>query len=184
MSKLNRIVFAGVLAGLTFGAGAQTLKPGLWEISNRMSSSSGEMESAMAQAQKEIAAMPADQRKMMEAMMAKQGVDMGKQPGTTVLKVCLSKDMVERNEVGAQQGDCKQTAAARVGNTQKFSFVCTQPPSSGEGQLTFVSPQAYTMKMAIKSARSGKPETIHMDASGKFLAADCGAIKPLGAPKN
>ena len=55
----------------------RTLKPGLWEISNKMQSGSGEMEKAMAAAQKQMAAMPPEQRKMMQDMMAKQGVSLG-----------------------------------------------------------------------------------------------------------
>ncbi|WP_371816987.1 hypothetical protein [Rhodoferax sp. AJA081-3] len=40
----------------------------------------------------------------------------------------------------------------------KFSFVCTKPPSSGEGQVTFTSPDAYSMKMTTTSMVRGKPE--------------------------
>ncbi|MEL0583184.1 DUF3617 family protein, partial [Neisseria gonorrhoeae] len=62
-------------------------------------------------------------------------------------------------------------------------FACTQPPSSGEGTVTFVSPEAYTMKMTMKSMMQGKPETMTMDGGGKWLSADCGNIKPLAVPK-
>ncbi|WP_304727774.1 DUF3617 domain-containing protein [Rhodoferax sp.] len=88
-----------------------------------------------------------------------------------------------RNEVATQQGDCKQTTSPRTGNTMKFSFVCTQPPSSGEGQVVFVSPEAYTMKMTLNTTASGKPEKMNMDATGKFVSAECGNIKPITIPK-
>jgi hypothetical protein len=65
----------------------------------------------------------------------------------------------------------------------KISFTCTNPVSSGEGQITFAGPEAYTMKMAMNTVAQGKPEKYNMDASGKWLSADCGAIKPKGAPK-
>jgi hypothetical protein len=91
--------------------------------------------------------------------------------------------MVERNEVATQQGDCKHTHSARSGNSMKFSFVCAKPPSSGEGEVTFVSPQAYTVKMTVSSTVQGKAEKMNMDASGKFLSAECGAIKPIMPPK-
>lgn len=163
---------------------AQNLKPGLWEINNKMQSGSGQLEQGMAEMQKQMAAMPPEQRKMMQDMMAKQGVSMGAgAPGSMVAKICMTKEMVERNELQAQQGDCKTTTSPRTGNTMKMSFVCTQPPSSGEGQVTFVSPDAYTMKMAMKTTVQGKPETMTMDGGGKWLSADCGAIKPLAPPK-
>ena len=186
MIKLHRFVIAAALTSGALGASAQALKPGLWEINNKISTSSGEMEKSMAEAQKQLAGMPPDQRKMMESMMAKQGAAMpmgapGGGLGTSV-KICMTQEMVERNEVAAQQGDCKHTNTPRTGNTMKFSFVCTKPPSSGEGQMTFVSPQAYTMKMTLNNTVMGKPEAMKMDASGKFLSADCGSIKPPMPP--
>jgi hypothetical protein len=163
---------------------AQNLKPGLWEINNKMQSSSGQMEKAMAESQKQMAAMPPEQRKMMQDMMAKQGLSMGPGAGGNIaVKICMTKEMAERNELPAQQGDCKTTNSPRSGNTMKMSFACTQPPSSGEGTVTFVSPEAYTMKMTMKSMMQGKPETMTMDGGGKWLSADCGNIKPLALPK-
>jgi len=157
-------------------AAAQNLKPGLWETTHNMKSSGGEMEKAQAQ----MANMPPEQRKMMEKMMAEHGMKMGAGgPGAMNVKTCMTKEMVERSELPAQHGDCKTTSQQRSGNTIKMAFTCTNPPSSGEGQYTIVSPEAYTMKMVVKSTAQGKPETMNMDASGKWLAADCGSVKPM-----
>ncbi len=182
MNKLHHVLVSAALVCAVSGVAAQTMKPGLWEITNKMSSDSAAMNKEMAAMQKEMANMPADQRKMMESMMAKQGVGMGA-GGAMTAKVCLTQEMVERNEVGAQQGDCQHTRSARSGNTMKFSFVCAKPPSSGEGEVTFVSPQAYTMKMMVSNGAKGKTEKMNMDASGKFLSADCGTVKPIMPPK-
>jgi hypothetical protein len=160
----------------SMAASAQTLKPGLWETTHQMSSSSGEMEKAQA----EMANMPPEHRKMMEKMMAEHGMKKGPGgPGGMSVRTCMTKEMVERNDVPAQQGDCKTTSQQRSGNTIKMAFTCTNPPSSGEGQYTIVSPEAYTMKMVVKSAPQGKPETMNMALSGKWLAADCGSVKPV-----
>lgn len=182
MKKLQHILFTVVLVSGALGAAAQTLKPGLWEITNKMSSSSGQVEKAMTEAQKQLASMPPEQRRMMEEMMAKQGVGLGQGAGVTAVKVCMTREMVAHDEVITQQGDCKRSNSSRSGNTLKFSFACTKPPSSGEGQVTFVSPQAYTMKMTLNSAASGKPEIMNLDATGKFLSAECGSIKPFSTP--
>jgi Protein of unknown function (DUF3617) len=184
MNTRSRVLSAVALIASTGFATAQTLKPGLWEVNNKMTSASGAMEKGMADMQKQLANMPPEQRKMMEDMMAKQGVSVGAGSGGGMsAKVCLTKDMVDRNEVAAPQGDCQQTSSSRTGNTMKFAFVCTKPPSSGEGQMTFVSPEAYTMKMTVNSTAKGKPETMNMDASGKFLSSECGSIKPIVMPK-
>jgi hypothetical protein len=180
--KVHHLVAAAALV-LAFSANAQSLKPGLWEITNKMQTGSGQMEAQMAQMQQQMANMPPDQRKMVEEMMAKQGVKMGA-GGAMTVKVCMTKEMVERNEgLTQQQGDCKTTQQSRTGNTMKTAFTCTNPPSSGEGQVTFTSPEAYSMKMAVNTTVQGKPEKVNMDGGGKWLGADCGNVKPAVMPK-
>ena len=129
--KLQRQLL--VLAASTFAvsASAQDLKPGLWEVTNKVQSAGGEMDKATTEMQQQMAGMSPDQRQMMEEMMAKQGVKMGAGgPGEMTAKVCMTKEMIERNEVATQQGNCKSTALPRVGNSVKLSFQCTDPPSS------------------------------------------------------
>ncbi len=182
MKTRHNLLLTLALTGAGMNVSAQTLKPGLWEIKNNMSSGSGELEKAMATAQQELAKLPADKRKMMEAMMAKQGIDLGVGSSIPTLKACLTQEMIERNDVTGQQGDCQHTVLPRTGNTLKFSFVCSNPPSSGEGQATFVSPEAYTVKMNIKTQAKGNTETMAWQSSGQFLSPECGAIKPLSLP--
>ncbi|MGQ2979900.1 MAG: DUF3617 domain-containing protein [Polaromonas sp.] len=184
--RLWRSAALALLALAALPAMAQATKPGLWEINNKMGGSA-EMDKAMAQMQQQMASMPPAQRKQMEDMLAKQGMSMGagaSAGGGISMKVCMTREMVERNEVPPpQQGDCKSSASPRVGNTQKISFSCTQPPSSGEGQITYTSNEAYTMKMVTTTTVKGKPEKMTLDGSGKWLSADCGAVKPVGPPK-
>lgn len=167
-------------------ANAQTMKPGLWEITSQMQGGgSGEMASAMAKAQKEMANMPPEQRKMMQDMMARQGIQMGTAGGAGMsIKVCMTQEMVARNEVATHknQGDCTNNYSPRSGNSMKFSFQCPNPPSKGEGTITFNGPDAYEVKMANSTVVNGKPEKIDMQSSGRWLAADCGTVKPLTPP--
>jgi hypothetical protein len=173
------------LAAVLFGAAAslasaQALKPGLWEISNKMQSSSGQMEQGMAQMQQQMANMPPEQRKMVEDMMKQRGVSMAPGAGGGMtLKFCMTKEMAERREIPAQRGDCKTTRQQMSGNTMKMAFSCTNPPSTGEGEVTFSSPEAYQMKMLVNTTVQGRPETVNMQGSGRFLASDCGDIKPI-----
>ena len=180
MNKLH-LAFAALIGAGVLPAGAQSLKPGLWEITNKMQSGSGEMQNAMSQMQQHMASMPPEQRKMMEEQMAKSGVKMGATgpAGGMSVQVCMTKEMTEKNEVPTQQGDCKTTSQARSGNTMKMVFACTKPPSSGEGQVTYASPESYTSKMIINTQVGGKTEQVNMEGSGKWLAADCGNVKPL-----
>ena len=178
-------LLAAALAVLASAAGAQNLKPGLWEITHKMQTGSGQMEQGMAQMQQQMASMPPEQRKMMEEMMAKQGVKMGPggPGGGTSMKICMTKEMVEKNELPAQQGDCRTTQQSRSGNTMKYAVRCANPPSSGEGQVTFNSPEAYSMKMVVSTTVDGKPEKMNMDGSGKWLAPTAAASSRSLPPK-
>ena len=186
--KLPMAIATLLLATSAISANAQTMKPGLWEIATQMQGGSGEMAGAMAQAQKQMESMPPEQRKMMQDMMAKQGVQMGTGGGGGMtIKICMTQEMVDRNEMSARQGanqnDCTHTNSPRVGNTMKFSYVCTKPPSSGEGQVTFTSPEAYNMKMATTTTLRGNPEKMEMQTAGRWLGTDCGTVKPFVPPK-
>jgi len=128
--RVPSLIAAAVLAAACLPASAQSMKPGLWEIHNKMQG--GEMDAAMAQMQQQLAQMSPAERKQMEAMMARQGVRMAPSGGGMAVQVCMTKEMVERNDPPMQDG-CKVTQNQRSGNTHKFAFACSNPPSSGEG---------------------------------------------------
>lgn len=185
LSHYLGISLAGIVAfGLIAApAAAQNMKPGLWEINNKMGGSGdtgAKMAAAQAEMQKQMAAMPPEQRKQMEKMMAQQGVGMspGAPGGGMAVRVCITKEMAARNETPTQ-GDCKQEQTQKSGNTTKFKFTCSKPPSSGEGEVTMNNPESYTMKMKMTSQEKGKPEQMTMDAQGKFVSSDCGSVKPI-----
>jgi hypothetical protein len=182
LMRIPSLVAASLLAAACLPAAAQSMKPGLWEIHNR--TNNPEMDQAMAEMQKQLASMPPAQRKQMEAVMAQQGVRMGK-PGAgggMVVQACMTQEMIARNDMPMQDG-CRVTQNQRSGNVQKIAFACTNPPSSGEGQFTFTSPEAYSSKMTVRATADGKTQTTTMETSGKWLKADCGNVKPVTLPK-
>ena len=184
LREILALVTAAALAVTAASASAQTMKPGLWEIANKMGGSP-EMDQAMAQLQQQMANMPPEQRKMMEDMMAKKGMGMGGvSPGGIVVKACITKEMAERNQMPMQHsGDCTNTISEKTSSGMKMKFTCTNPPSSGEGQFSFMGDSAYTMKMKISTAGQGKPQVTTVDGSGRWVSSDCGNITPMAAPK-
>jgi Protein of unknown function (DUF3617) len=190
---------------------AQSIQPGLWESSSKITGGSGEagqamsqlqsqaanmspeqrkamqammspeaQKTAMAQMQQQLAKMPPEQRKSMEqAMGALSNMSMGSD-GSTTLKMCLTQEMIDRKDwMGKTEGKCTRSASQATGNVQKFSFTCTEPASSGEGTLTFLSKTSYASSMKINAVRNGKSESIVFEGTSKFLGADCGAVKPI-----
>jgi hypothetical protein len=94
------------------------------------------------------------------------------------MQVCMTKEMVERNDVPMQDG-CRVTQQQRSGNTMKMAFACTNPASSGEGQVTFNGPESYARRMTVRSMVQGRTDTTTMDSAGKWLKADCGNVRPF-----
>jgi hypothetical protein len=176
--RLARYLAAAAFAAACLPAAAQALKPGLWEVTNKMGGNA-QMDQAMAEMQKQLAAMPPEQRRQMESMMQQRGMQMpGAGPGgATSMKLCMTREMADRSEVPMQQG-CAITKMQRSGSTMNIAFTCSSPPSSGEGQFTTMGPEAYASKMTVRTAVQGRTETISMDGTGKWLGADCGSVEP------
>jgi hypothetical protein len=158
------------------------MQPGLWEQQVSMKSTSGQMEAQMAQMQQQLASMPPEQRRMLEDMMARQGAGMGAKPNT--VRLCISPEQAERSEVAQHDGHCRQEVLQRSGNTLRYRFSCTgDQPTSGEGEYTLASPTRYSGRSTVLMQVHGKPEKLDMTTNGRWVAADCGAIKPRVMPK-
>jgi hypothetical protein len=181
--RIHPLLAACLLAAACLPAVAQSMKPGLWEMNNKFVGKP-EMDQAMAEMQKQLAGMSPAERKQMDDMMARQGIKMATPAagGGMAVQVCMTKEMVERDDMPMQDG-CRTTLNQRSGNTVKTAFTCTNPPSSGEGQVTFSSNEAYTSKMRMKTVSAGKTETTVMEGRGKWLKADCGNVKPIAPPR-
>lgn len=163
-------------------ASAQSMRPGLWETAFTMKSQSGQMEQGMARAQQEMANLPPEQRKMIEQMMAQKGVSMGGPGGmgASSIRVCMSKEQAERLDMPQRDSRCSQEIVQRSASGMKIRFNCAgDPPTSGEGEISFLSPTAYSGRMVVNTQIQGKPERMTMDQTGKWLGEDCGALKPV-----
>lgn len=178
MNKTIAITVASALLLAGTSALAQTrMRPGLWEHSFTMKSQSGEMERSMGDMHKELANMPPEQRKQVEQMMAQRGMNMG--AGGRSVRMCVTKEQAERDELPQQEGNCTQQVMQRTGNTIKVKFSCTgNPPTSGESEVTLSGPTAYTGRSVVNTVVQGRPERMTMEQSGKWLMADCGNVKP------
>lgn len=181
MRLSSRLLSLGLMALLSSVAHAQSTKPGLWEINQKVGGNP-EMDKAMAEMQQQLASMPPAQRKQMEQMMVAQGVKLGQGGGMSV-QVCVTPEMAAQQEVPVQkEGDCTTKVQSRSGNTMKVAFSCKNPPSSGEGTYVFRGDTGYDMKMLVKTTEGGKPVTTTMEGTGRWLGADCGKVKPITLP--
>jgi hypothetical protein len=181
--KTFSILLAALVCASVLPAAGQTLKPGLWEMQHK-AGGNPEIDQAMAEMREQMASMPPEQRKQMEQMMNSRGMAMSPTPGGGMaMKMCLTKEMVERNEITDKRGDCTTTRQQRSGSTLTLAFTCTNPPSNGETQVTFTGSEAYSSRTTITTKSNGKPETMTVEGTGKWLGADCGSVKPVQPAK-
>ncbi|HRA13350.1 MAG TPA: DUF3617 domain-containing protein, partial [Giesbergeria sp.] len=98
------------------------------------------------------------------------------------VKVCVTKEQADLDNIPQREG-CTQKVQRVDANTMKVAFSCKggkgEPPSSGEGTVTFQGPTAYTGQFKFKTVQDGKPEQIDMAQKGRWLSDSCGAIKPM-----
>lgn len=178
--SMGAVLLVQALLGLT-AAQAQTMRPGLWEVQSKMGGNP-KMEEAMAKMQQQLASMPPEQRKKMQEMMGQSGVSLNPGGGMSV-KTCISKEMVERGQMPHQnKGECTTTVSDKSATGMRMNFVCENPPSRGEGVYTFSGDSAYTMTMTFHSKAKAAMEGSTMASSGKWVSADCGAVKPVPMP--
>ncbi len=183
-------LFLSLACGLATTAGTlaqPAIQPGRWEVQHTMKSDTGEIEKAVAQAKRELAAMPPEQRKMMEAMLAQQGVAMGS-GGPPHVFTCISPEMAASRVLPVQQeGDCTTRLTRESGNTVDMDFVCTNPPSTGKGSFTVHDPRRYSGRWTIRTAaqKGQAAEVIDMEIRARWVSAACGGARPApGKPSS
>jgi hypothetical protein len=174
-------------AGAAFPAGAGAaqslnMKPGLWELDNRVSSSDPQIQSAMSEMQKQLANMSPQQRQSLQQMMDRNGVQLQLGDGGTIhSSVCMTREMIDRKTFPVQGGECSQNVTPLSGNRFKVAFSCTKPRARGAGEISMESDTSYRGRVQITSEeRSG---TVDMDVTGRWAGADCGGVKPMGVPR-
>lgn len=148
------------------------LKPGLWEHSFTMKSESGRIEAAMAEMQRQLANMPPAQRQMMEDMLSGQGLSM--RPGGGTIQVCLTEADIERGAL-PQEAGCRHEILEQTSQRMRLRFVCDG--ASGEGEVVFQGPEAYTGSTRLRTEMEGVTEVMTVQQTGKRLGGDCGSLK-------
>lgn len=176
-----RVVLASACLATPAVAQTTELRPGLWEHRLTVKSDSGRTEGAMADMRRRIEAMPPAERAQLDAAMAAQGTVLGPEPNT--FRVCMTPEQAARGDVPPPNGRCSQQILERSAKRLKLSFACTgesadSPPAKGEGEVEFSSPTAYLGRTTIDTMTQGKPDRVEMEQAARWVAADCGPVRP------
>ncbi len=165
-TAISMLMFA-MLSVSASGWAAEQMKPGLWEMAMK------------SDALKNIPKMSPQQL----AQMRKMGVTMPQmQDGAMISKVCVTKQMAEREQppMARNESGCQPKNYQRSGNTYSVDIVCDGPGMKGTGKSsgTFSGNTGFTSVYDFKGSAHGQPINSHHESSGKWLAADCGDVKP------
>lgn len=155
------------------------IKPGLWEMTTQSQNSGTPPIPPEA-----LANMTPDQRQKFEAAMA---AHMAKQKEPHVYKHCVTEDQLKRGfTLDKPEKDCKKTVKSNTGKVLEVHVECTggdpAKPEHTAGDFYFEAVDSATMagKTDMTISRGAQSMNIKTDMHGKWLAADCGDLKPDG----
>lgn len=177
---VNNMMLCGVMALSMASATVMAEKikvdmaPGLWENTFTIKAE-GQIGTALSEAQKYMANLPESERKMLESMMQQQGVGLGN--NLSVVQVCVTQQQIDSGTLPQADSGCEQDLQQLGHNKFMVTFDC--PQGKGSGEIHFQSPKNYTGDASLTTTLAGgKPEVVNVKQSGKWLAADCGTLKP------
>lgn len=175
---MKRLLIALAMLGAV-SASAQTIKPGLWETNSKVKTGNAQTDQALSMAMQQLANLPPAQRAQMEAMMAQNGVSMPRSgaDGGMSLSACVTPEMAAKKEIPIdQKGKCS-SKQEQVPGGLNISFSCTDPASSGSGQVRFQGDSAYTMTMNVTNDSGSGPHQATVESTGRWVSASC-PLKP------
>lgn len=185
MNVMKGVLGAVVLAAMTgvaMAAQPPQLKPGLWEMQmqgghmgGQQAPDAAEMNKAMQQMQAQLAKMPPEQRKMIEAQMGSMGVSMS---GNGGIRICLTEEDIKRDAIPVSDGKCTSKIKSRTANRWVMTHACTDPVTSGEAEVVFEGSHAYRVKAKGTVVQNGKTQPYEMAMRMQHVSADCGKVKP------
>lgn len=170
---MRKLAVSILIPSMLFAAAAVQaagqMKPGLWEMTMK------------SEAMKNMPKIPPEQMEQMRQM----GMNVPQmQDGGMVTKVCISKEMAEREQppqmTGMESG-CETRNYQRKGSSYSFDIVCDSDNMKGEGTAkgSFRGNESFNSTYDFKGTAKGKPLSQHHESSGKWINAACGEVKPL-----
>ena len=151
------------------------MKPGLWEVKTKMKSENGQQDPTEKMRQA-MAKMSSEQRKKMEAMMGKSGMNFA---SNGAMQVCYTNEMLAKSEslMGNRSNQCTHKFLEQTPSKVRMEFNC-KDGAKGTGEWKMVNDRQYQGRMNITNSK-GKSSEINHEA--KYISSDCGNVKPLGS---
>jgi len=162
-------------------------KPGLWEIATTTEiTGMPAMPSMPALTDEQLAKIPPAQRAQVEAAMKGRGG--AGSPRTTTTKSCLTRESLSKPLFDNGDQSCTRKLVGSSAGSQQIHFECNRTNMKTTGDLNLERMDAEHVKgiMVMKAVATGNdaPPGRNMDMkvtfNTKWLASDCGDVKPAG----
>ena len=160
------------------------IRPGLWEESVSIKTDDPKANAAIEQMKERMASMPPEQRAAMEKMMESHGMGMTPGGAPNTVRVCITKEQIDRGFTPDRDGRCSRVNVATSGNVTKFDFSCASAHGNvtGHGTFTAMGDSAFAVNTVADSTSQNTTTHVQTDVGGKFVSSDCGDIKPMATP--
>jgi hypothetical protein len=171
--SLVALVTASLLTHLSHAqVEAPDLLPGLWQYQAKTTTASGRLEAAMEQMQAQLAAMPPEQRQMVEQMMSSQGGGMNFLTNDAYTE-CLTQQDIQQLTLPLSEDGCSQTTEKVTASQYKLTIACPNDGMSGSGEYNIINSKNLTAKIVLQGVIEGEEETFTMTTTGKWISASC-----------
>lgn len=172
MKHIVKLTAAALLMSIS-PAQAVEIRPGLWEFSSDDIEVDGMQMPGVAQMIEQMKGLPPEQRKMMEEMLAAQGVELG----ANGMRICLSEAQVKSRKLPFQdEPGCSQTITEQTERLWRFTFAC--PDAKGQGETRLISEREVASVIESDYRVGTQQGTSRMRSTGKWVSEECGALKP------
>lgn len=172
MKHIVKQTAAALLLGVS-PVQAMEMLPGLWEFSSDDIEVNGMQMPGVAEMIEQMKNLPPDQKKMMAEMLAAQGVELG----ASGMRICLSEAQVNSRKLPFQdEPGCSQEITEQTDSRWTFTFQC--PDAKGKGETRLISEREVASLIESDYRVGTQQGSSRMQSRGKWLSADCGALKP------
>lgn len=172
MKDIVRLSAAALLLAAS-AVQAEEMLPGLWEFASDDIEVDGMQMPGVEEMVEQMKNLPPDERGVMEEMLAAQGVQLGARG----MRICLSEAQVQSRKLPFQdEPGCSQEITEQTDSLWAFTFQC--PDARGKGKTRLISEREVASVIESDYRVGTQQGSSRMQSRGKWLSADCGALKP------
>lgn len=152
---------------------AVEMLPGLWEFSSDEIEVNGMQMPGVAEMIEQMEDLPPEQKKMMEDMLAEQGVELGARG----MRICLSEAQVKSRKLPFQdEPGCSQEVTEQTERNWTFTFQCDD--AKGRGETRLISEREVSSLIESEYRVGDQQGISSMKSQGKWVSTDCGSLEP------